>query len=221
MPLLDHLARQLRKPSGFLGRHVISRLLDRANNVRQEMTLEQLAPEPGDRVLEVGFGGGGLLDRVQRRVPEGFVAGVEISPAMLEHARRRFAHRIQSGRFELALGRTEDLPYPAARFDKVYTVNTIYFWSDPALALAELRRVLRPGGLLLITFAPRSVMRHHWVAGRGYRLHEAEEVQALLERARFTEVRLVLGEDDKGPIDRVLGRHSPFCCATAVAGRRR
>jgi SAM-dependent methyltransferase len=214
-PLLDHLARQLRRPSGLLGKHLISRMLDRVNSARHDLTLEQLAPAPDDRVLEVGFGGGGLLDRVQQRVTRGFAAGVELSTAMLDHARRRFGERIVTDRFELAQGRVEALPYPSASFDKVYTVNTIYFWSDPALAFAELRRVLRPGGLLLCTFAPRSVMRRHWVAGRGYNLHEPEEIVALMERAGFVDLRLVRGEEDAGPLDRILGRRSPFYCATA------
>lgn len=214
-PILDLLARQLRRPSGLFGRHLLPRMMDRVNPARNALTLELLDPAQADRVLEVGFGGGGLLDRVQRRVPQGFVAGVEISAAMLEHARRRFGRRVASDRFELALGQAEALPYPDAHFDKVYTVNTIYFWSDPALAFAELKRVLRPGGLLLCTFAPRSVMRHHWVAGRGFRLLEPDEVRAMLERRGFLDVRLTCGEDNMGPLDRLLGRRNPFYCSAA------
>jgi SAM-dependent methyltransferase len=200
---LDYLADQLRQPSGLFGELVISRLLNLVNGAKHDLTLELLDPRRGDRVLEVGFGGGALLARVAERVTEGLVAGVDPSPEMVAHGRRRLPPRV-----ELARARVEVLPHPDGHFDKAYTVNTIYFWSNPAAALAELRRVLAGSGLLLVTFGSRSAMAGTWIARRGYRLYEPEEVLDAMAAAGYAGLRLERRETRRGACFCALGRVS-------------
>jgi SAM-dependent methyltransferase len=154
-----------------------------------ETALELLDLQPEDHVLEVGFGHGATIARAAAAVSRGFVAGVDPSIAMCRIATRRNQAAIAGGRVELREASVESMPYPDAAFDKVLSVHTLYFWREPARALAEIRRVLkRPGRLVL-------AWRHDPGARRSfpesvYRFHDEQHVLRLLADASFGSVEL-------------------------------
>ncbi|HEX6497669.1 MAG TPA: methyltransferase domain-containing protein [Micromonosporaceae bacterium] len=103
---------------------------------------------PGDRVLDVGCGTGYLTRRVARAVaPDGYVVGVDPSSSVIGYAAD---HAPDNGAFEIA--RAQALPYADASFDVVVSSLAMHHVpsEDRAAALREMRRVLRPGGRLLI-----------------------------------------------------------------------
>jgi ubiquinone/menaquinone biosynthesis C-methylase UbiE len=122
--------------------------------VRQAL-LARLLPGKGDRLLEIGVGSGNLLLAVAARAHEGFVAGVEPDALALRHAERRCARLVREGRVALVEGSSADLSgFETDSFDKVYGVHVASFWDEPRDHLAEIRRVLRPGGFLLLGQSP-------------------------------------------------------------------
>jgi arsenite methyltransferase len=157
------------------------------------LTLEQMAPGADDVVLEVGFGGGALLERLLR-VTRARVIGVDVSRAMIGRARRRFRGQPRLG---LHLASVGDLPLEDASVDRACSVNNLYFWPDPAAAMAELGRVIRPGGTLSVAFEPPEELRK-WPGHRfGFRLYEEDEVRRLMEAAGFVRIRRAEGRGRK------------------------
>lgn len=184
MSLQAFLARQLARPSGLFGRWVMAPLLNRGNRAMNALTLRQLASTPADRVLEVGFGGGALLGDL---LASGcaFAAGLDLSPEMVGRAGRRFRAEIAVGRAELRVGSIEAIPFPADAFTGVCSVNTLYFWEDVGRALAECRRVLAPGGRLVLCFTDREALER-WPGHRhGFRLYGLADVERHLRDAGF------------------------------------
>jgi len=121
-----------------------------AERVRRAV-LERLAVEKRDRVLELGFGSGRLLFAVAARATQGLVAGIEPEEYALRHASRRCERLVREGRVTLVRGTSRDLSaFGTGAFDKVYGVHVTAFWDDPLPHLREIRRVLRPGGRLLL-----------------------------------------------------------------------
>ena len=94
---------QFGNPRGFVGT-LVGHAMAWKNRRRIEWALQQLEPQPSDRVLEVGFGPGVSIQRLVPWIPDGFVAGLELSSLMVEQARRRLAHEIAAGRVELRQG---------------------------------------------------------------------------------------------------------------------
>jgi arsenite methyltransferase len=179
--LLAFLARQLRRPSGWFGRRVMASLLNTGNRDLLDSALEVAAPTPGKKVVDVGFGGGYALSRLAPLVSPERVAGVDISAAMIS------AVRSHSGdAYDLHLADAVTLPFPDASFDVVLSVNTIYFWPDPARVLAEAKRVLKPGGRLVLGYRSRAVLRVNPVTWFGFRLYSDRRVETLLQEAGFT-----------------------------------
>lgn len=139
--LLAPLARQLGGPSGWLGGLVV-RALDRANAGLNAAAVAAAAPGPGDEVLDLGFGGGIGL----RLLAEAGAVPVGADPSADVVARARVRHP----ELELVVAGVDALPIADRRFAAVVSVNTVYFWPHVGRGLAELRRVLAPGGRLVL-----------------------------------------------------------------------
>jgi SAM-dependent methyltransferase len=112
---------------------------------RQDELLPVLDVRPGEHVLEVGYGPGGLI-RLLNRTTAGRISGVDPSPDMRAMARRH------AGDADLRLGSADDTGFPDDGFDCVVSVNNVALWPDLGTALDELRRVTRPSGRLVIAW---------------------------------------------------------------------
>jgi ubiquinone/menaquinone biosynthesis C-methylase UbiE len=152
---------------------------------------------PSSRVLEVGFGGGVGLRLILPRLLEGRLTATDLSNAFLRAARSEFASDLAAGRLELFRAPVEQLPSENASFDAVLTVNTIYFWTAPERAMAELHRVLRVGGQLVVAFRRASILERYRYARLELSLYEPAVVQALLQRSGFRDTRLTEHHDDR------------------------
>jgi len=203
--LSDFLAAQLGRPSGWFGRVVVGGLLDRVNAPLNELTLRALELAPDDAVLEVGPGGGDLLARMAKVVTRGRLAGVDFSAEMIARCAKRFSQLVADGRLELHFARVEELPYGSGEFTKACTVNTIYFWPDPALALAKLRASLRDGGRLAVTFNPRASAEKVPYTRHFPALCERDQVERLIQQAGFRDVRSLEGSTRLGPFFCTVG----------------
>jgi SAM-dependent methyltransferase len=107
---------------------------------------EVAAAHPGGKVLEIGSGPGRLAVRLAREVPGTTLTGIDISDAMVERAARRAAGAGLSERVRFEVGDVGALPLPDQEFDGVVSTLSLHHWSDPASGLAEIHRVLKPGG---------------------------------------------------------------------------
>jgi SAM-dependent methyltransferase len=147
---------QFHRPHGFGGRAAGWVMAKRGSNRQRNVWVVGLLDvHPHDQVLEIGFGPGVAVRELARRATSGLVVGIDHSEVMVRQARRRNATAVRAGRVDLRLGNAEHLPTFDAPFDKILAVNSLMFWDDPVDRLVELRRLLRPGGLVAIGYQPR------------------------------------------------------------------
>ena len=156
-----------------------------SNRRRNAWAVSLLEVRPDDRVLEIGFGPGLAIRELSRIAHEGHVCGIDHSELMVRQARKRNADGIRRGVVDLRLGSVDALPAFDAPFDKILAVNALLFWSEPVARLAELRRLLRPGGLIAVAHQPRGPgATDETSAAKG------REIAAALVRAGFSEVQI-------------------------------
>jgi ubiquinone/menaquinone biosynthesis C-methylase UbiE len=145
---------QSMRPHGFAG-HVVGWIMDHRNARAHDFALKRLDVRQADSVLDIGFGTGRLVRKLAKKARDGYIAGVDPSELMLHTAEKRTRRFRKKGRVELRLGEASLLPWPDARFDKVTALHCFQFWSDPQHDIAEVRRVLKPGGLFVLILRAR------------------------------------------------------------------
>jgi ubiquinone/menaquinone biosynthesis C-methylase UbiE len=147
--------------------------------------------------LEIGFGGGSALSRLVKCASSGIIAGVDISPEMVRRAERKFGSEILVGRLQVQVGDVSKLPFGAGAFDRVFTINTIYFWPSALEGLSEIYRVLRHDGRAAISIRSKDKMEKQSVTKYGFRLFSADEVAGLMRQAGFRDIRVDHRDQDK------------------------
>ncbi len=175
------ISNQLSRPSGLLGR-VIAAGMNRGNRAFNARAIETLDVRPGTRVLDLGFGGGLTFDSLLDRGAT--VVGVDRAEDMVAAAAARHRADVEAGRITVHTGDVLALPLEDASVDRALTVNTVYFWPDLAPALAEIHRVLAPGGRVVIGIRDGSVMER--VDPAVFTLRPPAEIAAALEAAGFS-----------------------------------
>ena len=190
------MASQLRKPSGWpIGRIILSRL----NHWNREMNRKSLAVmevQGGERVLELGCGGGDLLAMIAEKITTGQAIGLDWSPLAIRYCRSRLGHFVIQGKLDLICQDAVQLPLSADSIDCICTVNTVYFWDEPEAVFAECARVLKRGGRIILCNADLAGLSTEDYPPEYFTSHAVEEVSHWLHSIGFSRPVVEYGEDD-------------------------
>mgnify|MGYP006183231109 FL=1 len=162
---------------------ILQILQDLQSNIISK-AIDSLQIKPDDTILEIGPGNASHVNYLLTKAGSLRYYGIDISETMVAEAQR-----INSGLlnvfFKLSDGHT--VPFEDNYFNKIFTVNTIYFWKNPDSYLQEINRVLKPGGKISIGFIPESTMQHIPFAKYGFTLYSIEKVTDIMGNNGFTD----------------------------------
>jgi len=154
-----------------------------------DATMQSL-PEALGHVLDIGCGTGALLVRLQETRSTIQLTGVDASAEMLKIARGRLSSNIT-----LRQCWAEELPFDDSSFDTIASCNMFHFIRNPQVALEEMFRVLRPGGMLVITdwcddFLSCRLFDIYlrWFDRSHFRMYNRSQCHAMLEAANAREI---------------------------------
>jgi SAM-dependent methyltransferase len=188
---------QCLKPSGWLGRLVVWNMNLRHSKLT-DWGLSHVSIKPRDTILDVGCGGGKTVSKLAGMANEGKAYGLDHSDVSVAMARKLNAGWIDTRRVEIREGTVSELPFANEMFEFVTAVETHFWWPDVPAGLREVRRVLKPGGTILIvaeiykgatTRMAKLVERH--APRTGIKLLSVDEHRHLLENTGFTEVQII------------------------------
>jgi SAM-dependent methyltransferase len=194
MGFMRFIVNQARKPTGRFGR-----LFARGMNIGHwpviQWGLEHVDIRRTDVILDVGCGGGKTIRHLARLAQEGKVYGIDYSQASVAAATSVNRRYIDAGRVDIQHGSVASLPFPDATFDLVTAAETCYFWPDLVENLREIRRVLKPGGrLILINEAYRDKGGENrnakWAELGGFTIYSPDEYDAFLSQAGYASVQI-------------------------------
>lgn len=179
------LTPQTMRPHGLAG-HIAGWLMDHHNRDAHRAVLVRLSVAPADAIIEIGFGAGQLVQMLARQAPHGYIAGVDPSELMVKTALRRNARAVDEARVDLKVGTADAIAWPDEHFGKAAALHCFQFWGEPAKGLAEVRRVLRPGGVFVLVLRDHKGRAPDWLPNPLSR--ETDEIAATaqaLEAAGF------------------------------------
>jgi ubiquinone/menaquinone biosynthesis C-methylase UbiE len=146
----NFIAKQLRHPTGIGGRLVFS-VMNRQIRPLYNDVVRLLPLSDSDSVLDIGCGNGNVLNMLAGRHESKSCSftGIDISPSAIKSALKRNRRYVKSGRMKLLCQDMNKMPFDDCSFNQIYTINTVYFWENLDVTMAEIRRILKPNGLFI------------------------------------------------------------------------
>lgn len=178
------LAAQLRCPHGGLGKDIGQLMYDRNKSMILE-SIDALKIKPKNRILEIGPGNGAHLDYLLDKADALRYFGLEISETMVLEATAFNASQVKERKALFQKYGGCKIEYVRHWFDRILTVNTIYFWEEPNDFLIELYRVLKPRGICVITFVSDEIMQKLPFVNDSFELYNLEKMKSLVLATPF------------------------------------
>ena len=158
MNFATYFSKQAREPTGIFGRFIMSRVFEKGNAELNALIYETLYIRGNDHLLEIGFGTGTLINKIATLLDDGLVEGIDFSKSMVAIAQKKNRKHINNRKVKIHLGDFDEVLFDDSYFDKILSVNTIYFWKNPDTTISKICRILKPGGKLFIGFHDKSEM---------------------------------------------------------------
>jgi ubiquinone/menaquinone biosynthesis C-methylase UbiE len=188
------VARQLRKPEGE-GGIMTGKKMNEGNIHINRNTIQIVGPAENDHILEIGMGNGFFVSEIVSAHPSLKYTGIDFSELMIEEAGKINEKWVKNGQVDFILAAAENTPFTPGSFNKVFTVNTIYFWENERKVLEELIRILKPGGKLIIALRPKHQMKDYPFTKYGFTMFSMEDLDLLLTSSGLCDVRFFENEE--------------------------
>lgn len=190
---LKILAQNLANPQGEKGKEIGEMM----NTTNIGMTLESIKTlliEDDDHILEIGHGNAGHLKSILNVAENIKYTGIDISETMQKEAQDLNKEFESQADFVLYEGKI--LPFEDEVFDKIFTVNTVYFWKEPVEYLNEIYRVLKDKGTFVLTFGQRNFMEKLPFTEYNFTLYNTDEMEETVSKSHFKRMKISEKEEE-------------------------
>ena len=190
MGLLKRFFNQTRKPEGILG----ALMLQGMNSGHGELAdwgFTHLPPLRPAQIVDLGCGAGRNAGEMLKQYPDAHVTAIDYSPLSVEKAASYNKKSIDAGRCTVLQGDVSDLRLEAESIELATAFETVYFWPGLERCFEQVAHVLKPGGLFLICNESDGLDATGTKFEKiidGMKVYKAEEIEAALHKAGFTEV---------------------------------
>lgn len=185
----DELGAQLKHPKGNQA-HLIGDLMFASNAKMIFKTIDLMRINAQDKILEIGFGNGKHVPYLLAQARDVTYHGIEISEAMIEQACANNPELVESGIVNFVLNNKLVLAQLEEQFNSCFSINSIYFWEDPAQYFHQIYRSLKPGGELIITCIDKTFGQELPFTQHGFHFLNEVEVKQLMDQASFQQIQM-------------------------------
>ena len=191
--MLKMILQNTRKPQGFWGKMMLWSM-NVGHGPMARWGLKYLKVTDSDQILDIGCGGGRNIKRLLKKAPSGRVFGVDYSALSVRKSRRLNANQVLKDRAIIVQGSVSRMPFKTGTLDIATAFETVYFWPDIIRDLQEVRRVLKPGGRILICNEAvhediRPDKYDFFVKAVGMKIYSENELFSALQEAGYIRIK--------------------------------
>ncbi len=184
---LKILAQNLAHPQGEKGIE-IGEMMNETNIGMTLESIKTLLIEDNEHILEIGHGNAGHVRNILNKAIDVKYTGIDISETMHHEAIK--LNKDFENQAEFILYEGTELPFEDKTFDKIFTVNTVYFWQKPTDFLNEIYRVLKDSGTFVLTFGQRNFMEKLPFTKFGFTLYNTDEMEETVSKSYFKRMKI-------------------------------
>lgn len=179
-------SKQARKPSGLFGHFVMSFVFNKGNAILNCFVNEIISIQTNDHILDIGCGTGKLIYDMAKQINDGFIEGIDFSSSMVALAQKKNKKNMKDGKVKITEGDFDTLLYQNNFFDKICSVNTIYFWPEPKTTANKIASILKPGGFFVVAFEDIGQLEQKNLDKEVFHSYTADSVKNLLTKSGFS-----------------------------------
>ncbi len=177
-----------------------ARLMNIGHSRLTRWGLNHISINKDDTILDIGCGGGRTVNTLAKIAAEGKVYGIDYSEVSVAVSTSKNKRLIDAGRVKILHASVDSLPFSDDMFNLVIAVESCYFWPDLVNNLKEIRRVLKPGGSVIIVNAmyrdERFEKRNSKLARMGdFTYHLPDEFRVFLKDAGYSSIQIEVLEN--------------------------
>ena len=150
--------------------------------------------EFGDRILDIGCGGGAAIAKIAKMYPQSTIYGCDVSPVSIECTLGKNRDLVDEDRLKVELCGVSKLNFPDESFDSIYSIESLYFWPNQQEDLKEVCRVLKIGGKFItgLEMVGGNMNEKSTAIAKHLNMNcpSPEELKTLLENAGFSDVNI-------------------------------
>lgn len=192
---LRQIAQQLRCPKGDAGKEMAEKMY-LTNTDMLVQSLRFLDIIDGSRVLEIGHGNCKHLSMILSQANNVKYCGLEISILMNQEAKRINENYLKTQQAEYILYDGKNLPFIANSFDRIVTVNTLYFFENPIDILKQIYKALKNKGIFILTFQKKEFIQNLSFTKYDFNIYTIEQVREMLTKIGFKTLEEIHKEED-------------------------
>ena len=199
MGIKEKILKQSRMPEGRFGA-LLARFMNIGHSRLTRWGLNHISINKDDTILDIGCGGGRTVNTLAKTAAEGKVYGIDYSEVSVAVSTSKNKKLIDAGRVKILHASIDSLPFSDDMFNLVIAVESCHFWPDLINNLKEIRRVLKPGGSVIIVNAmyrdERFEKRNSELAIMGdFTYHLPDEFRVFLKDAGYSSIKIEVLEN--------------------------
>lgn len=181
MSFSEFFSKQAQRPNGLFGKLIMSLIFSKGNAALNKITYELMSVQKDDKILEIGFGTGNLINIMAKHINKGMIEGLDFSDTMFSIAQKKNKKYIMNGKVKLFNANFDEIILEKDNYTKVCSVNTIYFWENPDKTINKIAEILKSKGKLVLAFEDKPRKKNSNI----FKVYTKEEVHDLLIKCGF------------------------------------
>jgi SAM-dependent methyltransferase len=193
---IKYVGANFANPAGVGGK-ISTKIMNVINRKQYNVALDNLRLEQNNCILDIGFGNGYLIKKlIGKNIPIK-IYGIEISKDMQHKVERENAKHIQNGTLYLRVENINKASFENNLFDRIYTVNTIYFWTELDKCFFEIKRILKPDGIFLNVLYTKKYLDKIVYTKYSFNKYTTEDIKNLTENNGMSIIETIEIQKDK------------------------